>query len=338
MQVDGPICWGLLPIPHMKAIRIDTNGGPEVMSYVDLDTPAPGASQILVKISAAGVNYIDVYHRTGLYPVKLPYTLGLEGAGIVEQVGDGVEHFSEGERVAFTSTPGAYAEYVSVPEKRLVHVPDDMELNEGAAIMLQGCTAHYLSHDTYPLKPGVCCLVHAAAGGVGLLLIQMAKLAGARVFGTVSTKEKAELARQAGADEVIFYTKDDFEKEVQRLTEGIGVDVVYDSVGHSTFDKSLNCLKRLGTLVLFGQSSGPVEGFAPETLARKGSLYMTRPTLLDYIPDRESLQLRADELFKWFSRKELKLRIEHTFSLSDAQEAHRSIEGRRTTGKVLLIP
>lgn len=322
----------------MKSIRIKICGGPEVMSFEEVESPTPGPSEILVKIEAAGVNYIDVYHRTGLYPVKLPYTLGLEGAGIVEEVGSDIESFSKGDRVAFTSSPGAYSEYAIVPEKRLVHLPDGMEIKEGAAIMLQGCTAHYLSHSTYPLKPGDCCLIHAAAGGVGLLLVQMAKLAGARILATVSTGEKAELARRAGADEVILYVETDFEQEVRRLTEGQGVNVVYDSVGKTTFYKSLNCLMRFGSMVLFGQSSGPVEDFAPETLAKKGSLNLTRPTLFDYIPDRESLQRRADDLFSWFESKKLKLRIEHTFPLSEAQEAHRSIESRKTTGKLLLIP
>ncbi|GIX48268.1 MAG: alcohol dehydrogenase [Candidatus Tectimicrobiota bacterium] len=322
----------------MKAVRIHRFGGPEVMQYEDVPTPTPGPGQVLVKLAAAGVNYIDVYQRTGLYPNPLPYTLGLEGAGTVVAVGPEVTLFKEGDRVAYTGIPGSYAEYVVAPEARLVRLPDELDFKVGAGAMLQGMTAHYLAYSTYPLKPGDTCLIHAAAGGVGLLLVQMAKQCGARVIGTVSTEEKAALAREAGADEVILYTQQDFEAEVKRLTNGKGVNVVYDSVGKTTFEKSLNCLAPLGYMVLYGQSSGPVPPFDPAILNAKGSLFLTRPSLFHYIADRASLEKRAGDVLGWIASGKLKLRMEHTFPLAEAAEAHRQLEGRRTTGKVLLLP
>ncbi len=322
----------------MKAVRVHEFGGPEAMSYEEVPTPSPGEGQVLVKLAASGLNYIDVYQRTGLYPNALPYTLGLEGSGTVAGVGVGVTGFREGDAVTWTGVPGAYAEYAVVPEQRLVRLPDGLDVKVGAAAMLQGTTAHYLVTTTYPLKAGDACLVHAAAGGVGLLLVQMAKQCGARVFGTVSTEEKAALAREAGADDVILYTEQDFEAEVRRLTDGKGVQVVYDSVGKTTFDKSLNCLAPLGYMVLYGASSGPVPPFDAAILNAKGSLFLTRPSLFHYIADRASLEKRAGDVLNWIADGSLKLRMEHTFALSDVAEAHRSLEGRKTTGKVLLVP
>jgi NADPH2:quinone reductase len=322
----------------MKAVRINQHGGPEVMSYQDTDMPSIEASDVLVKIEAAGINYIDTYQRSGLYQIPLPATLGLEGAGIVMEIGSEVSHFKKGDRVAYTSVLGAYAEYASVPEAKLVHIPDGLSFNEGAAAMLQGCTAHYLSQSTYPIKQGDRCLIHAAAGGVGLLLTQLAKMAGASVIATVSTEEKAELARAAGADEVILYTETNFEEEVKRITDNKGVNVVYDSVGKDTFERSIDCLSPLGYMVLYGNASGPVTEFNPATLGPKGSLFLTRPTLFAYTADRESLDWRSGDIFKWVVEGKLKLRVEHFFALADAQEAHRSLEGRKTTGKVILTP
>lgn len=308
------------------------------MRYEEVPTPSPGEGQVLVKLAASGLNYIDVYQRTGLYPNALPYTLGLEGSGTVAGVGAGVTTLNEGDPVTWTGVPGAYAEFAVVPEQRLVRMPDGLDIRVGAAAMLQGTTAHYLVKTTYPLKAGDACLVHAAAGGVGLLLVQMAKQCGARVFGTVSTEEKAALARGAGADEVILYSEQDFEAEIKRLTDGKGVQVVYDSVGKTTFDKSLGCLAPLGYMVLYGASSGPVPPFDAAVLNAKGSLFLTRPSLFHYIADRASLEKRAGDVLDWVADGSLKLRMEHTFALSDAAEAHRSLEGRKTTGKVLLIP
>ena len=322
----------------MKAVCIHQFGGPEVLQYEEVPTPTPGPGQVLVKLAAVGLNYIDVYHRTGHYPNKLPYTMGLEGSGSVAAVGPQVTSFKVGEPVAYTNVPGAYAEYAVVPAEYLVRMPAGLDVKVGAAAMLQGMTAHYLAYTTYPLKPGDRCLIHAAAGGVGLLLVQMAKQCGAWVFGTVSTEEKAALAREAGADEVIFYTKQDFETEVKRLTNGQGVDVVYDSVGKTTFEKSLNCLKPLGYLVLYGESSGPVAPFDPAILRTKGSLFLTRPSLVHYIADRASLEKRAGDVLGWIGSGKLKIRTGITFPLANAAEAHRSLEGRKTTGKVLLIP
>lgn len=322
----------------MKAVRIHQFGGPEMMQYDEVPTPTPGSGQVLVKLAAAGLNYIDVYQRTGLYPNTLPYALGLEGSGTVAAVGTGVDDFQEGQPVAYTGVPGSYAESVLVPADRLVHMPDNLDVKVGAAAMLQGMTAHYLAYTTYPLQPGDACLVHAAAGGVGLLLVQMAKQCGARVFGTVSTQEKAALARDAGADEVILYTQQDFEAEVKRLTDGKGVQAVYDSVGRDTFDQSLNSLAPRGYMVLYGQSSGPVPPFDAAILSGKGSLFLTRPSLFHYIADRASLAQRAGDVLGWIASGQLKLRMEHTFALADVAEAHRSLEGRKTTGKVLLVP
>lgn len=322
----------------MKAVRLTEYGGPEQMSYEEVAMPEVGAGDALIKIEAAGINYIDTYQRSGLYQIPLPAILGLEAAGVIEEVGAEVSRFSPGDRVAYTGAIGAYAEYAAVPEDKLVSLPDAVSFNEGAAAMLQGCTAHYLSQTTYPIKAGDSCLIHAAAGGVGLLLIQMAKLAGAFVIGTVSTEEKAALARAAGADEVILYTETDFEAEVKRITEGKGVNVAYDSVGKTTFEKSINCLQRLGYMVLYGNASGPVTEFNPATLGPKGSLFLTRPVLFDYIANRAALDWRSGEVFEWIRDGKIKLRLEHFFALADVQAAHRSLEGRQTTGKVILTP
>src|SRR5213594_23467 len=322
----------------MKAIRVHAPGGPETLRYEDVEQPVPGPGQVLVKIEAAGVNFIDVYQRTGHYKAPVPFTLGQEAAGTVAAVGSGVAEPNVGDRVAYTAILGAYAEYAVVPADRVVRLPDGVSARQGAAAMLQGLTAHYLATTTYPLKVGDACLVHAAAGGVGLLLFQIAKLRGARVLGTVSTREKAALARAAGADEVILYTEQDFESEVKRLTSGAGLQVVYDSVGRTTFDKGLNCLARRGLMVLYGQSSGPVGPFDPLLLSQKGSLFLTRPTLGDYIATRAELLQRAGEVLGWIKSGKLKLRIDHEFPLAQAAEAHRALEGRKTTGKVLLIP
>jgi NADPH2:quinone reductase len=322
----------------MKAVRVKKYGGPEVMSYEDIAVPTPGPTDVLVKIAAAGINFIDTYQRSGLYPVPLPLTLGLEGAGTVEETGDEVSLFNKGDRVAYTSVAGSYADYASVPEDKLVRIPDGVSFAQGAAAMLQGCTAHYLSQSTYPIKNGDSCLIHAAAGGVGLLLTQMAKMAGAFVIATVSTEEKAELARGAGADEVILYSAQDFEAEVQRITGGKGVNVAYDSVGKTTFEKSINCLQPLGYMVLYGNASGPVTEFNPASLGAKGSLFLTRPTLFAYTADREALDWRTSDVFNWISEGKLDLRIEHFFPLSEVREAHNALEGRKTTGKIILTP
>lgn len=322
----------------MKAIRVHQYGGVEVLSYEDIPVPEPGAGEARVKIEAIGLNYVDVYQRAGLYQLKLPFTLGMEGAGIVDAVGRDVSEVKVGDRVAYSMVPGAYAEYAVVPSSRLVPLPKNIDSRSAAATMLQGKTAHYLTHSTYPLKTGDTALVHAAAGGVGLLLVQIAKRRGATIFGTVSTEEKAGLAREAGADDIILYTQTDFAAEIKRLTNGRGVNVVYDSVGQSTFDKSLDCLRPRGYMVLFGQSSGPVPPFNLGTLATKGSLFVTRPTLAHYAITREELLQRANDLFNWIASGQLKLRIDKTFPLAEAAEAHRQLEGRKTTGKVLLIP
>ena len=322
----------------MKAIRVHQYGGVEVLSYEDIPVPEPGAGEARVKIEAIGLNYVDVYQRAGLYQLKLPFTLGMEGAGIVDAVGRDVSEVKVGDRVAYSMVPGAYAEYAVVPSSRLVPLPKNIDSRSAAATMLQGKTAHYLTHSTYPLKTGDTALVHAAAGGVGLLLVQIAKRRGATIFGTVSTEEKARLAREAGADDIILYTQTDFAAEIKRLTNGRGVNVVYDSVGQSTFDKSLDCLRPRGYMVLFGQSSGPVPPFNLGTLAAKGSLFVTRPTLSHYAITREELLQRANDLFNWIASGQLKLRIDKTFPLAEAAEAHRQLEARKTTGKVLLLP
>jgi NADPH2:quinone reductase len=322
----------------MKAICVESHGGPEVLHLTDRPDPTPGEGQLLVGLEAAGVNFIDVYHRTGLYPNPLPLTLGLEGAGVVTGVGPEVSGFREGDRVTWTNVQGSYAEAVLVPAEKAVAVPEGVETRTAAAVMIQGMTAHYLCHDTYSLKPGDTCLVHAAAGGVGLLLVQMARERGARVFGTVSTEEKAALAREAGAEEVILYTREDFLEAVRRLTDGRGLNVVYDSVGKTTAEKSLDCLMPLGMMVFYGNSSGPAPPIDPLTLTQKGSLFLTRPTLFHYIADRASLEARAGDVLGAVAAGRLKVRIGQTFPLAEAAEAHRALEGRRTTGKVLLLP
>ncbi len=322
----------------MKAIRVHAPGGPEALRYEDVAQPSPAAGQVLVKVEAAGVNYIDVYQRNGLYKVATPFTLGQEAAGVVSAVGAGVTDPKVGDRVVYASILGAYAEYAVVPADRVVVLPEGVTTRQAAAVMVQGMTAHYLACTTYPLKTGDTCLVHAAAGGVGLLLCQVASRRGARVIGTVSTREKAALARDAGARDVILYTEQDFEAEAKRLTGGLGLQVVYDSVGKTTFEKGLNCLTRRGMMVLYGQSSGPIGSFDPQVLSQKGSLFLTRPTIAHYIATRAELVTRAGEVLSWVKSGTLKLRIEHEFSLAEAAEAHRALEARKTTGKVLLIP
>jgi NADPH:quinone reductase len=322
----------------MKAIEVKQPGGPEAMELVELPVPQPKANEAVVKLAASGVNFIDVYHREGRYKVPLPFTPGQEGAGVVTAVGADVKSVKVGDRVAWSGPPGSYAEYAALPADLLVRIPAGVTDQQAAAAMLQGMTAHYLSHDTYPLKRGETALVHAAAGGVGLLLVQMAHNIGARVIATVSTDEKAKLAREAGADEVILYTQSDFETETKRLTGGKGVNVVYDSVGKTTFEKGLNVLRPRGFMVLFGGSSGAVPPFDLITLSQKGSLYVTRPSLGSYIATREELVARSGAVFGMIEAGKLKLRIEYTYPLAEAQRAHRDLEGRKTTGKLLLIP
>ena len=322
----------------MKAIRINKHGGPEVLEHEDIATPEAGAGQVSIKVATAGLNYIDTYHRTGLYPVELPLTLGLEGSGTVESVGADVSEFSAGDRVAWSGCPGSYAEYVVASADKIVQIPDGLAFESAAACMLQGMTTHYLSHSTYPLKQSDTALVHAAAGGVGLILIQVAKMLGARVIGTCGTEDKADLAREAGADEVILYTEQDFEAETRRLTDGIGVDVAYDSVGKSTWEKSMNCLRPRGYLVLFGNSSGAVPPIDPLLLSQKGSLFLTRPTLVSHTQTRDELLGRANEILSWVDSGKLNIRIDRTVPLADAADAHRALESRATKGKVLIQP
>ncbi len=323
----------------MKAIRVNEQGGPEVLSYEDVEVPEPGPGEARIKLAAAGVNYIDTYQRSGAYTMETPFTLGSEGAGEVEAVGEGVEDVSPGDYVAFAGVTGAYAEQAVAPVERLVPFNVTMvEARVAAAIMLQGMTAHYLTHSTFPLQEGQTALVHAAAGGVGLLLCQMAKMRGATVIGTVSTEEKAELARGAGADEVILYTEQDFVEETDRITGGEGVHVVYDSVGKTTFDGSLDCLRTRGYMVLFGQSSGPVPPLEIQTLNQKGGLFLTRPSLVQYTVTREELLWRAESLFSWIGQNNLEVRIGGAYALSDAAQAHEELEGRKTTGKLILLP
>jgi len=322
----------------MKAIQVKQPGGPEAMELAELPLPQPKPNEAVVKLAASGVNFIDVYFREGRYKAQLPITLGQEGAGTVTAVGSEAKSVKVGDRVAWTSVHGSYAEYAAVPEDRLVPVPQGVTDQQAAAAMLQGMTAHYLSHDTYPLKRGETALIHAAAGGVGLLLTQMAHNIGTRVIATVSTDEKAKLAREAGADEVILYTQSDFETETKRVTNGKGVDVVYDSVGKTTFEKGLNVLRPRGMMVLFGGSSGAVPPFDLIALSQKGSLYVTRPTLVNYISTREELVARSSAVFGMIAAGKLKLRVEYTYPLAEAQKAHRDLEGRKTTGKLLLIP
>jgi NADPH:quinone reductase len=322
----------------MKAIQVKQVGGPEAMQLVELPVPQPKPNEVVVKLAASGVNFIDVYVREGRYKAPLPVSPGQEGAGVVTAIGADVHTVKVGDHAAWCSVLGTYAEYAAIPADRLVPVPNGVSDQQAAAVMLQGMTAHYLSHDTYPLKQGETALIHAAAGGVGQLLVQMAHNIGARVIGTVSTEEKAQLARAAGAHEVILYSKDDFETETKRLTDGKGVDVVYDSVGKTTFEKGLNVLRPRKMMVLFGGSSGAVPPFDPMVLAQKGSLYLTRPTLTPYIASREELLARSSAVFGMLSAGKLKLRIAHTYPLAEAQQAHRDLEGRKTTGKILLIP
>lgn len=322
----------------MKAIQIKQTGGPEVMELVDLPVPQPKPNDAVVKIQAVGVNFIDVYNREGRYKQPLPLVLGQEGAGTVSAVGSDVRNVKIGDRVAFTLILGSYAEYAAVPADKLVKIPEGVSDREAAAAILQGMTAHYLVYDTFPLKKGDTALVHAAAGGVGLLLVQMAHNIGARVIGTVSTEEKAKLAREAGADDIILYTQTDFEEETKRLMNGKGLDVVYDSVGKTTFEKGLNLLRPRGMMALYGGSSGAVPPFDPIILTQKGSLFLTRPSLGAYVLTPEDLQKRASAVFGMIRDGKLKLRIEHIYPLSQAQQAHRDLEGRKTTGKLLLIP
>jgi len=322
----------------MKAVRVHQYGGPEVLKHEEIPVPDPKPGEARVRIEAIGLNFIDIYQRTGLYRLQTPFTLGMEAAGIVDAVGDGVTEVKKSDRVAYAMTLGSYAEYATVPAWRLAPLPSNIDAASAAGLMLQGMTAHYLTHSSYPLKKGEIALIHAAAGGVGLSLIQIAKQLGATVIGTVSTAAKARLAKEAGADAVILYSQSDFVTEVKKLTDGRGVHVVYDSVGQSTFANSLDCLRPRGYLVLFGQSSGPVAPIDPGILAGKGSLFLTRPSLAHYTSDRTELLQRAGDLFNWTASGKLKLRIERTFPLAEAAEAHRQLEGRRTAGKVLLMP
>ena len=322
----------------MKAIRVHSLGGPEALELEEVPEPTPAAGEAVVRLGAAGVNYIDIYFRTGLYKAPLPIPLGLEGAGTVTAVGKGVTDIAVGDRVAYTGIRGSYAEMCAVPADGLVKLPEGLSFRDGAAAMLQGMTAHYLVHSTYFLVKGDTCLVHAAAGGVGLLLCQMAKMRGATVIGTVSTPEKAELARGAGADHTILYTEQDFVREVKRLTDGRGVDVVYDGVGATTFEGSLDCLRRRGMMALFGQSSGPVPPVDLSILNTKGSLFVTRPSLGHHMATREELVERATDVLGWVRDGKLRLRVEHVFPLERAADAHRALEGRLTTGKIVLLP
>ena len=320
----------------MQAIQVSQTGGPEVLVPVDVPEPKPKANEALVQIKAAGVNFIDVYVREGRYPTPVPFVNGQEGAGVVTEVGSEVTTLKPGDRVAYTSTLGSYAEFAAVPASRLVKIPDELDFEQAAAAMLQGMTAHYLLHGSYPLKKDETALIHAAAGGVGLLLVQMAKKIGARVIATAGTQEKAQLARDAGADECIVYTEADFETETRKLTDG--VHVVYDGVGKATFDKDLNVLRPRGYLVLFGGSSGAVPPFDLIKLSQKGSLFITRPTLAHYTLTREELEWRANDVLQSIARGELKLRIHKVYPLAEAAQAHRDLEGRKTTGKLLLKP
>ena len=322
----------------MKAIRIEAPGGAEVMKLADLPTPSPAAGQALVRVEAAGVNFIDIYQRSGAYKLPLPFTPGQEGAGTVESIGEGVREVKPGDRVAWSGPLGSYASHQTIAAARLVPVPSGVDSRSAAAAMLQGMTAHYLVHDTFPLRPGHACLIHAAAGGVGQLFCQLARRAGAHVIGTAGGPEKTRLAREAGANDVIDYKAQDFEKEVKRLTSGAGVHVVYDSVGKDTWDRSLRSLRPRGMLVLFGQSSGPVPPIDPQLLAQNGSLYFTRPTLVSYVLTREELLERAGAVLGAVARGDLKLHIDRELPLAQAAEAHRLLESRKTTGKLLLLP
>ena len=320
----------------MRAIRIHEHGGPEVLRLEELDLPQPGPGEVRIMVRAAGVNFVDIYHRKGLYSGHLPYIPGSEVGGEVHALGEGVEGLAVGDPVVSARADGAYADYAIVPAWQLVPIPPGVNVMTATAAALQGMTAHYLVHDTYPIRPGDTVVVHAAAGGVGLLLVQMAKRRGARVIGTVSTEEKAQLARERGADEVIVYSEQDFAAEVKRLTGGRGVHAVYDSVGRDTFAQSLNCLRPRGMMVLYGQSSGPVPPFDPQVLNQKGSLFLTRPSLGHYAATREEIHSRMDDIFQWIHSGELSVSIDKTFPLEDAVEAHRYLETRQSKGKVLL--
>ena len=322
----------------MYAVQIHETGSPEVLSYDEIPQPEPDAGQVRVKIDAVGVNFVDIYHRTGLYQRPLPFIPGSEAAGVVDAIGDGVTNVAPGDRVAYAMVPGAYAEYAVTPAEKLVKVPEGVDARQAASVMLQGTTAHYLVEDTFPLASEHTALIHAAAGGVGQLLVQMAKRRGATVIGTVSTEEKAALAKAAGADEIILYTQVDFEQETMRLTQDRGVDVVYDSVGVTTFDKSLNCLRPRGYMVLYGQSSGPVSPFDLQRLNSQGSLFVTRPSLGHYLLTREELEARCNAVFGMITAGELNVRIDTTFPLAQAHAAHSYLEARKSRGKVLLIP
>ena len=322
----------------MQAIEVSAPGGAEVLRLVERPLPEPAAGEVRVRNAACGVNFIDIYHRTGFYPQPLPFVPGLEGAGVVEAVGPGATRFKPGDRVAYPNASGAYAQCLCVPQDRLVPVPDGLPLDLAAAAMLQGLTAHSLTHSVYAIQPGDTVLIHAAAGGAGQMLVQMAKLRGARVIATVSTETKAQIARERGADEVILYSKDDFVAETRRLTDGAGVHAVYDSVGASTFLKGFDVLRRRGTMVLFGQSSGPVEPISPLLLLQKGSLFLTRPTLFDYIAEADELAARAHDLLGWLAAGRISLHIDRRLPLADAGEAHELLASRATSGKLLLMP
>ncbi len=322
----------------MKAIQFTQTGGPEVLVLTDLPTPTPKPGEVLVRLTAIGINYIDTYQRSGLYPVPLPFVTGQEGAGTVEALGEGVAGLAVGQRVVYTNHPGAYAEYAVVPADKLIPIPDGLSDQMAAGVLLQGMTAHYLAYTTYPIRPGDTVLIHAGAGGVGLLLTQMARQRGARVITTVSTPEKAQLSRQYGADEVILYSQTDFAEAVKQLTGGQGVHAVYDSVGKTTFEGSLNSLRPLGTMVSFGNASGPVSPFSPLILSQKGSLFFTRPTLGHYTATRSALLERAGAVFNWAATGQLTVLIQSPYALADAAQAHRDLESRGTTGKLLLVP
>jgi NADPH2:quinone reductase len=321
----------------MKAIQVKDPGGLESLQLVDVPAPKPGPGQALVRLAASGVNFIDIYFRTGFYKADLPIAIGSEGAGTVEAVGEGVTEVAPGDRVAYAMARGSYAEYAVVPAAQLVKIPGHVDFQMAAAAMLQGMTAHYLTHSTFPLKANDTCLVHAAAGGTGGLIVQMAKNIGARVFGTVSTAQKARIAKEAGADETILYTEQEFDVEARRLTGGRGVDVVYDSVGKTTFEKSLNALRPRGTMALFGQSSGAVPPMDPGILNTKGSLFLTRPSLGHYLLTREELLWRAGEVLSAIDAGKLRVRIDRTYPLADAASAHRDLESRKTAGKLVLV-
>lgn len=322
----------------MKAIRVNQYGGPEVLSLEDVDVPEPKKGEVRIKVAAAGLNFIEIYQRSGQYQGAIPFTLGAEATGVVDAVGAGVDGVKIGDRVLTVAAQGAYAEYCTAPADKVAPLPKSMDLITAATLGIQGMTAHYLAHDTFALKPGHVCLIHAAAGGTGALLVQIARLRGATVIGTVGSEEKAKIAKRAGANKVINYVTHDFEAEVKKITKGTGVDVVYDSVGKDTFDKSLNCLRPRGTMVLFGQASGPVAPFNPQVLNAKGSLFLTRPSLFVHIATRDALLKKVRELSRWVAQGKLKVKVDRTFPLAEAAAAHEYMAGRGTKGKVVLTP